>query len=384
MIIAFDIQSVLLKKKTGIGFCALGWINNFIKANAENKYILRYFTLHNETEHPSYDFFYYNNVSENHCNWMNNEMAKLIWTIFPLPYHLFFSAKADVSFFFNYFVPPFVSGKKVVVIHDMSFKVYPETSRLRTRSMMKINLTRSCKRADHIVTVSEFSKQEILKYMNIAPEKVSVIYPACDPKIFNTALEPSIDIIQKKYNIPKRYLLYLGTLEPRKNIRRLIQAYSQAKKNHLDLPPLVVAGKKGWLYQDIFNEVIAQEMINNIIFTGYLPDKEIIGLLKGATAFLFPSLYEGFGMPVLEAMACGTPVLTSDCSSLPEVVDTAAILVDPLSVDSIREGIEDIAFNETLRQKLSKEGLQQAKKFTWAAAVTKLTKICLMLEEKNE
>lgn len=288
-------------------------------------------------------------------------------------------------FFFNFFIPPFVSGKRVVTIHDMAYIAHPETVRFRTKYMLKMNIKRTCERADHIITVSNFSKAEIIKYLSVPPEKISVVNPAYEPRIFNTDPEPDAKTILEKYKIPNKYLLYLGTLEPRKNLTRLILAYSELNKLKENLPPLVLAGGKGWLYEPIFETIEKENLHNKVIVTGYVTDTEAICLIKNAIAFLFPSLYEGFGMPPLEAMACGIPVLTSNCASMPEVVGDAAVLVDPFSIAEIRDGIEKILDDEELRLALKKRGLRQCQKFSWSISASKLRKIGLeLVGEGNE
>ena len=175
----------------------------------------------------------------------------------------------------------------------------------------------------------------------------------------------------------------MGTLEPRKNIERLVRAYSQLvnEKKEGNIPYLVLAGGKGWLYDSIFATVQELKIEDRVIFTGYVEESQVPVLMKGAKAFVFPSLYEGFGMPPLEAMACGTPVLTSAATSLPEVVGESGVLVDPESVESICHGLRELAEDEELCRRLQKEGLERAKLFSWDKTVVPLKQLLERLEK---
>jgi glycosyltransferase involved in cell wall biosynthesis len=171
--------------------------------------------------------------------------------------------------------------------------------------------------------------------------------------------------VKARYNISGAYLLYVGTLQPRKNLVRLVEAFAQIQNPNLQL---VLAGQKGWLYADLFARVEALGLSGHVVFTGYVADDDRAALLSGATALLYPSLYEGFGMPVLEAMACGTPVLTSDVSSLPEVAGDAALLVNPLDTNAIAAGMARLVADAGLRRSLVERGSLQIRQFSWAKA----------------
>jgi glycosyltransferase involved in cell wall biosynthesis len=294
-------------------------------------------------------------------------------TVLPLPYRWFFKSKADVNHFFNYIIPPEIQGKSLVTIHDMAFKRHPETVRAKTKYMLKAALHKSIKRASRIITVSEFSKEEIAYYYNYPADKIAVVYNGVDRNKFNTVLDPSkLDGVREKYKIPKSYILYFGTLEPRKNLERLIRSYARVKQAYRDFPVLVIAGGKGWLFKSIFETVTRLGIEKDIIFTGYTSDSEKCCLMKGARFFCFPSLYEGFGMPVLEAMACGTPVLSSNNSSLAEIAKDAALLVDPLSEENIAWGLERLFLDEALPAELRKKGLERVEHFSWSKAAESL------------
>lgn len=376
MKISFDVQLLLRGEKTGIGWCA----DNILKSMSnctKYDYELNCFTLgYTDEQLKNIEKYSALGYSINKCTWFHNFLYRMIWNLVSVPYSLFFGKDSDITFFFNYVIPPGVKGKKITMVHDMAYKAHPETVRKKTRTLLNIALRKSCKRADKIITISEFSKKEIIKYMGIEEKKIVVMPIGVDTSVYHpNYTEKDVNNIKEKYNIKAEYFLYLGTLEPRKNIEKLISAYAQLKSEISDIPILVLAGKKGWMYDGIFETVQKLHMKDSILFTGYVDEEDAPILIKGARIFLFPSLYEGFGMPPLEAMACGTPVVVSNVSSLPEVVGDAGILVDPMSIEGIKEGMKILNNGEGLRKKFSKMGLERAKEYTWEKSTERL--ICV-------
>ena len=245
----------------------------------------------------------------------------------------------------------------------------------KRRKRLENDMKKTVNRADYIITVSECSKRDIIKYLKVDESKIQVIYNGVDEvykKILNHEI---IDAAKKKYNIDGKYLLYLGTLEPRKNIETIIKAYNLFNKCNNENIKLVLAGKKGWLYDDIFKLIKEFRIEDKVIFTDYVDDDDKPALYQGAEIFLFPSLYEGFGIPVVEAMASGTPVITSNSSSLPEVAGEAAIITDPMDYKEISRSIERILNDSELRENMINEGIKQADKFNWDESAEKLKKL---------
>lgn len=376
MKISFDAQLLLKGQKTGIGWCAENILLN-LRHELNSFYSLNLFTLgYDKQRLNSFEKYKKLGYELRKCSWFNDVIYKLLSEFFHIPYSLFFGHNADMTLFFNYIVPAGVKGKKVVIVYDMAYKAYPETVRKRTRFMLNKSLRKSCNRADKIITISKFSKQEIIKYLGVDENKIVIMPIGVDLSIFHPNYsEKDICQITEKYKIPREYLLFLGTIEPRKNLERLIRAYALLKAEIPNVPKLVLAGGKGWLYENIFKTVRILNMESDIIFTGYVNEEDSPILINGAKIFLFPSLYEGFGMPPLEAMACGIPVIASNAASLLEVVGDAAILVDPFSIDSIKEGMKHLLEDENKRNELSFKGMERAKQFTWDKSAEIIRKV---------
>ena len=305
-------------------------------------------------------------VALGECKWFNDVWYKLVWPFLPLPYRWFFGGDSQITQFFNYVIPPGVRGKKVTIIHDMSHLACPQYVRVKTKRWLDLTLRRSCERADAIITVSEFSKSEIIKYMGVEPERITVMPSAVDRKQYRADYPAGqIEAVKKKYGITGDYFLYLGTIEPRKNIQRVIEAYAKLAEEDDGAPPLILAGGRGWLCEPIYKSAAEANRPDRIRFIGYVPQEDAPLLMAGAKVFLFPSLYEGFGTPIIEAMACGVPVISSNVASMPEVVGDAGILVDPYSVDSIRNAMERLSNDADLREELRNRGLERVKRFRW-------------------
>ena len=252
-----------------------------------------------------------------------------------------------------------------MTVHDMVFKACPETVRKRTKFMLHSGLLKSMERADRIVTDSEFSKSEIIKYYPDFSQKIRVVPCGVDSEKFHPISDKAIiRAVCEKYQIDSEYFLYLGTIEPRKNLSRLLKAYSGFIQNYTHPPKLVLAGSKGWNFEDILNLIPEMNLQNLVILPEYVQDADVCPLMNGAIAFLFPSLYEGFGMPPLEAMACGTPVLVSDSASLPEVVGDSA-LITKTEYASIERGMHRLYSDADLRKTLSLSGRKRAETLSW-------------------
>ena len=374
LIISFEVSPLVNDVKTGIGYCESGQVTEISKAHSGTDRIkFEFFSLRNHDRKLARIEPYLMDNCEINMSRFSGFIYKAVSTFIPLPYSWFFGKGSDITHFFNYIVPPFVHGKKVVTIHDMVYKAFPETMNSKTRILLNLAMNKSMKRADAVVTDSEFSRSEIIKYFPQYRDKVEVVPCGVDCDMFKPVQDRSIiEKVKANHNIKGKYFLYLGTLEPRKNLTRLVKAYEILSRRKEDCPLLVLAGGKGWLYDEIFEEVNKSGLGDKVIFTQYIPGEEICPLMNGAEAFVFPSLYEGFGMPPLEAMACGTPVIVSGSASLPEVVGDCGLIVDAYSEESLADAMGKIADNEELRKQLSEKGIIRAREFSWKKSAEKL------------
>ncbi len=295
-----------------------------------------------------------------------------LWRALPISYDNLFSQKSDGTVFFNYIVPPKIRGKIITTVYDMTYVRFPETMDARNLRRISAGMERSAKRSDRIITISEFSKREIIDLLGVPEEKVSVIYSA--PSLSEETAD-SEDTLGK-YGITKPYILYVGTIEPRKNLVRLIHAFEMLKRNEKLPYRLVLAGGKGWQNEEIYRAAKESPFAEDIIFTGYISNSERNCLYQNAELFVFPSLYEGFGMPPLEAMHWGCPVVTSDAASMPEICGDAAALVNPLDEEDIVKGIMAVLSDKEYAESLRKKGYEQEKKFTWETSAQQLISVC--------
>jgi len=279
----------------------------------------------------------------------------------------------DLLFVPAHVLPFYCPVPALVTVHDLGYRHYPQAHRLFDRLYLEWSTRRHSRVARHIIADSQATKEDLIHYYQADPARISVIHLGRDETLKPITNPDIIAQTKRQYNISGDYLLYLGTLHPRKNLPRLIDAFhhfSQSNANH-DLS-LVIAGKQGWLYAEIFEQVRRLDLTGRIIFPGYVSNQAKPALLSGATAYLFPSLYEGFGLPILEAMACGVPVLTGNRSSLPEVAGQAALMVDPLNTAQIAAGITQLVNDGDLRQRLIRAGYRQIENFSWQKTARQL------------
>ena len=293
--------------------------------------------------------------------------AKL-WTrlVIPAYYHLA-KNKPDVILSPTHYIPRFIKAKMIPIIFDLSFLRFPDM--FEKKDLYKLtNWTKfSAENAAAIITISDSSKKDIEKFYQIPESKITVAYPGYDENLFKPLKdEEKINRIKEKYGIAGNYIIYIGTIQPRKNLLKLINSIKK-----IDNIKLVIAGKirgkgkQGWMNEEILEEPKKLGIEDKVIFTDFVPTPELPYLIAGSKAFVLPSLWEGFGIPVVEAMACGVPVITSNVSSLPEVTGDAGLLVNPESETQLEQAIRLLATDQKLHQKLSKKALEQSKKFSW-------------------
>ena len=264
----------------------------------------------------------------------------------------------------NFEVPVWKRCPTVLTIHDLSVLLYPQTHEKRFARRSRLRLPHMARRATMIVTPSESVRREVCEHLRVAPEKV-VAVPEAARRLFHPL--PMVQTIEtrRRFGVEDEFLLYVGTIEPRKNLLTLVRAFDHVLRTTKYLPQLVIAGKKGWLTDDLYAYINDLDMSDRILFTGYVTDEELRALYSSCRAFVYPSLYEGFGLPPLEAMACGAPVVASDIASIREAVGEAAHLVDPKDVDALARSIARLLEDDKERQHLSAAGLRRAAMFNW-------------------
>ncbi len=266
----------------------------------------------------------------------------------------------------EHLLPPLRGIPTVLTVHDLIFRHLPEHHKRLNRWYLNATMPLYCRRAAHIIAVSEATRQDLIAAYGVPQEKITVVLEAADPQ-FKPQPPERVMHVRGVYGLPETYLLYVGTIEPRKNLTRLLHAWEPLYLAK-EAPPLAIAGKRGWLAEDFYAALEASPAREGVLFTGFVADDDLPALYSGAMAFVFPSLYEGFGLPPLEALACGAPVLCSNTSSLPEVVGDAALTMDPTSVEAIREGLRRLSGDTLLRAELREKGLRRAAAFSWERA----------------
>lgn len=288
-----------------------------------------------------------------------------LWTHLRLSAEVF-TRPPDVLFVPAHVLPLYHGPRTVVTLHDLGYLHYPAAHRPADRRYLHASTRWSAHQATAVIADSCATRDDLVAAYGVPRDRIHVIYLGRDEALTPVADAGELARVRAAYGLGERYLLYVGTLQPRKNLARVIAAFARVcDRVELGGVQLVLAGKKGWLYDDLFAAVERLGLRGRVAFPGYIPDADLPALLSGGTAFVFPSLYEGFGIPVLEAGGCGVPVITSNTSSLPEVAGDAALLVDPHDVEAIAEAMYRLVTDEALRAELTRRGLENVKRFSW-------------------
>jgi len=361
VIIGIDASRAVTAQRTGTEAYAYFLIQALIPLAAQHNHQLRlYFN-----QPPPDDLF----PQVAHVNRIVIPFSRL-WTHVRLAYELQ-RRPPDVFFTPAHVIPFTYTGPSAATIHDLGYHYFPEAHPRRQLAYLRWSTRHNGRRARHILADSQATKDDLVRLDGLSPDKISVVYPGLDPAMRRVEDEEEITAVLHRYGITPPYLLFLSTLQPRKNLIRLIHAYRAANLPH----QLVLAGKPGWLSQPILAEIANGQQPtphsalrtphSALLLPGFVADADKAALLSGATAFLYPSLYEGFGFPLLEAQACGTPVLAANSSSLPEIAGGAALLVEPLDETAMTAALQQLVEDQPLRQTLIDRGLENVRRFTW-------------------
>lgn len=363
--IGIDASRAARARRTGTEIYSLELIKALVEL-ASNRLRLRLYTPH-PPQHPHWP-------DAAHVETCVIPWPRL-WTHLRLAIELW-QRPCDVLFVPAHVMPFYCPVPAVVTVHDLGFRYYPEAHRPFDRRYLDWTTRRHSRLAGHLIADSLATKQDLVNFYGTNPDRISVVYLGRDENLAPVTDSQMIAQAKARYNINGDYLLYLGTLHPRKNLVRLLEAFRMAvgSLQNQDLK-LVIAGKPGWLYNEILERVQRLELAGRVILPGYIEDEAKPVLLSGALAYVFPSLYEGFGLPLLEAMACGVPVLTSNCSSLPEVAGQAALLVDPHKTAEIADGLIQLITNAGLRYQLAEQGYRQIQAFSWQKTAAQVLEI---------
>jgi len=271
----------------------------------------------------------------------------------------------------EHLLPRLKGARTVLTVHDLIFLLFPEYHLPLNKWFLNRFMPLFVRRADAIIAVSQCTKDDLIRHYAVPSEKIAVVYEGVDARFQPVTDLDALAQVQARYGLPERYILSVGTIEPRKNLTTLLEAYRTLRAQGSELK-LVIVGKKGWLYEGFFRRLRELGLEGEVVLPGFVLDGDLPALYSAAELFVFPSLYEGFGLPPLEAMACGTPVIASNASSLPEVVGEAGVLIDPRDVSGLAEAMRRVLTDERLREEMQIKGLERAKQFTWgrAAAMT--------------
>lgn len=283
-----------------------------------------------------------------------------LWTHVRLSWEML-QRPPDLLFVPAHVLPLIHPRRSVVTVHDLGYLYYPEAYPASARLYLDLSTRYNVRAATLVIADSEATCRDLIRHYHVSSQKIAVVYPGLGREFRPVHESATLQRVRNRYALPAHYILYVGTVQPRKNLERLVEACA----HNAALPHLVIAGRKGWLCERIFRRVEELEAADRVHFSGYVAQEDLPALLSSARCFVMPSLYEGFGLPVLEAMACGTPVVCSTAGSLPEVAGDAALLVDPLDVNALADALERVSSEESLRAELIARGFRRVECFSW-------------------
>jgi len=361
MLIGIDASRAASEEKTGTENYSWNLINALERVDKENRYVLYFNKIPRvfEISQPNFS----TKVIPAPKFWTQGRLA---WECLIHP--------PDILFVPAHTIPvirrPLL--KTVVTVHDLGAEFLAEYHQFPQKIYLNWSTKYAAASATHLIAVSEFTKKDLIRTLKVRSKQISVVYEGIDKKIFYHRGDWEVKQAKAKYGLAKNYLLYIGTIQPRKNLVRLIESFAKAGLKNVDL---VLAGSRGWLHEDIYQAPEKFSVSKYVRFVGFVETEDLPALYSGAIGLVFPSLYEGFGLPILEAFACRCPVLTSKIGAMAEVAGEAAILVDPYNVDEMAAGLKKLASDENLRNALIQKGEQRIKDFSWEKTARETIKV---------
>lgn len=367
MKILVDANILTRKQKTGVDYYTQELVFAAARAMTEDTFILGYYGGGTITIPKDIT-----NIRLKRIWWLPSKMYALHRHYLRfVPLELLMPVRADAMLFSDFGCPVTIQHvPKLAVIHDLAFKIHPKYVIAKHAVFLDQLVRHTLKQATKIIVISESTKKDVVGQYGYDANNISIVYPAVDTAQYAPASAQEVEQVKTKYGISDEYLLFLSTLEPRKNVAGIIKAYNILAPELRAKYQLVLAGKKGWLDDEI--EQLCSKMGERVLRTGRVASSDKAALYTGAKVFTFPSAFEGFGIPILEAMACGTPVITSNVSSMPEVAGDAAIVVDPNNIHDIAAALTKILTDDDLAKELQKQGNERIKEFTWQKSAGQL------------
>jgi glycosyltransferase involved in cell wall biosynthesis len=358
-----------LRQGGGIGRYTGGLVQALARLDRQNEYVL---FVAGRPSGPLLE------LSSAHPNFhlkaapLSDRFFNIIWQRLRLPLPVeAFSGPLDIFHSPDFVLPPLRRARAILTVHDLSFMRVPQCADPALRAYLSQAVPRSISRADHVLADSQSTRRDLIELLAVPADKITVVPAGVGDNFRRVTDEERLAYVRRRYELPPRFILGLSTLEPRKNFVGLIRAFARLSASGY-AGDLVIAGGRGWMYEPIFAEVEQQKLAGRVHFPGFVADADLPALYTLADLLAFPSFYEGFGLPVLEAMACGTPVICADNSSLPEVAGEAALMVGAGDTEALVEGMRRLLADEELRRQLVQRGLAQVKNFTWQGAARKL------------
>ncbi|MEW6696504.1 MAG: glycosyltransferase family 4 protein [Bacillota bacterium] len=360
--------SLVPSERVGVGQYCYNLVESLAKIDAENHYSL--YPVFYYIFHPEYKKICFENLNKTFnisYRWIPEKILKLLWKkdmkLFKKEWLL---GNVDVVHSTTFAVPELSRKKRLVVtIYDVSFLTHPQYHVQANIEHCYKGTLKALQQSDRIIAISNHTKSDLINYFGAKEEQITVTHLAAANHFFTPPGSIELRTLVEKYNLPNSFILFVGSLEPRKNVRNLIKAYSLLKKDLRRKHKLVIAGGRGWLNSDIKDIIEELKIVEDMIFTGYVSDQDLKGLYSLADIFVYPSFYEGFGLPVLEAMTCGTPVITSNVSCLPEIAGNGAVFVNPQDVEEISLAINRLLEDNSLRGFYKEKGLMRSLDFSW-------------------